>query len=305
MENNVKWITAPSYRDYETIGTPFIKDGKMYSKVKRACDRCCKGVYVCRVENGQPVPHPAYGGVCLKCGGSGYLVKEVRLYTEAEAAKMEAANERAREKREAERRAKMEVEYEQKRLKWLDTNGFTKEGKTFIITGESYSIKDELKENNYIYSPILKWHKSTKDEKYADRLIEIDVNDYFTFSAWGEGWFIAEKKEELAKLIANKSDSPTINSKWLNYEVGEKFDKIPVVFISLKYFDGKFGQSQIVTFQEEGTTNLIKWFTTVKIPYEAGDHLYLSGTIKEKINDKYEDNTEVTVVTRCKMKGGN
>ena len=84
----MEYFTADSYKNWERIGEPFTNSkGKLYTKVKCKCDRCHKGVYVTRVENGVPVPHPAYGGVCLKCGGDGYLMEEVRLYTEKEYAR--------------------------------------------------------------------------------------------------------------------------------------------------------------------------------------------------------------------------
>ena len=301
----MEYMTAASYKDYERIGTPYVKDGKMYTKVKGLCPRCNGlGLIISRVENGQLIPIPVDGGVCYQCLGQKYIYKDVRLYTEKEFTQMEAANERARVKREAERREKMEAEFNQKKAQWLEKNGFNKEGKTFIITGESYSIKDELKSEGYIYHPILKWHKAVKEGNFIDRVIEINVNDYFTFSAWGEGWFIQEKKEKLDKMIANKPENLFVNSDWLNMNIGERFSKLSVTFISLRTFFGRYGQNQIVTFQETGTSNLIKWFTSVNIPYNEGDHLLLSGTIKEKINDKYEDNAKVTIVTRCKMLQG-
>ena len=99
-----KYFTADSYKNWERVGKPFTNSkGKLYTKVKCKCDRCVNGVYVSRIENGAPVPHPNANGVCFQCGGDGYLMEEVRLYTEKEYAAMQKRNEQAREKKEQER----------------------------------------------------------------------------------------------------------------------------------------------------------------------------------------------------------
>ena len=74
----MEYFVADSYTGWELIEAPFEKNGKMYTKARTTCDRCYKGIYVTRVENGVPVPHPNCGGVCFACGGAGYLTKEIR-----------------------------------------------------------------------------------------------------------------------------------------------------------------------------------------------------------------------------------
>ena len=124
---------AKSYVGYEYDETKaYEKNGKMYVSARCKCDRCTKGVYVTRVENGQLIPHPAFGGVCLKCGGSGFITKEVRLYTDKEFERMEKASAKAAERREAAREQKMKAEYANKRAKWLEENGFNENLTTFV-----------------------------------------------------------------------------------------------------------------------------------------------------------------------------
>lgn len=293
MENNIKYVTAPSYKDWEQIGTPIVKEGKMYTRIKQICDRCCHGVYVCRIENGQPVPHPAYGGVCLKCGGAGFVTKEVRLYTEAEAAKMEAANERARVKREAERRAKMEAEFEQKRLKWLSDNEFTKEGKTYVITGDSYSIKDDLKENGFRYNPVLKWHKADPGN-YKDRVVEIDINDIAEASAWGEYHYLTSAQSFVAQKIAPEQEE-TAPSEWVG-TVGDKI-AVTVTFVRKGWCDNRFGGSNIYTFRDTDGNEIV-WFTSVLMDKEVGDTFNIKATVKAHNEYKGKKNT---VISRAKI----
>ena len=293
MENNIKYVTAPSYKDWEQIGTPIVKEGKMYTRIKQICDRCCHGVYVCRIENGQPVPHPAYGGVCLKCGGAGFVTKEVRLYTEAEAAKMEAANERARVKREAERRAKMEAEFEQKRLKWLSDNEFTKEGKTYVIIGDSYSIKDDLKEKGFRYNPVLKWHKADPGD-YKDRVVEIDINDIAEASAWGEYHYLSTAQSFVAQKIAPEQEETT-PSEWVG-TIGDKL-VTTVTFVRKGWCDTRFGGSNIYTFRDVDGAELV-WFTSVLLDKEIGDTFKIKATVKAHNEYKGKKNT---VISRAKI----
>ena len=76
----MKYYTEDRYKGYSLIGEPYYnKSGKLVSMAECKCDRCHKGVYVCRVENGQPIPHPAYEGVCLRCGGAGVIRKEINI----------------------------------------------------------------------------------------------------------------------------------------------------------------------------------------------------------------------------------
>ena len=290
---DIKYVTAPSYKDWEQIGTPLVKEGKMYTKVKQVCDRCCHGVYVCRIENGQPVPHPAYGGVCLKCNGTGFVTKEVRLYTEAEAAKMEERNEAARVKREAERRAKMEAEFDQKKAQWLEKNGFDKEGKTYVVTGDSYAIKDELKEAGFIYNPVLKWHKAEAGD-YADRVVEINVDEVVEFSAWGEGHFRTGALDFVANKIAPPAEDE-VPSEWIG-TIGDKI-AATVTLVRKGWCNNRFGGSNIYTFRD-ANGNEIVWFTSVLMDKEVGDTFNIKATVKAHNEYKGKKNT---VISRAKI----
>lgn len=289
----MEYTTAASYRDWERIGTPLVKDGKMYQKVKQICDRCCKGVYVCRVENGQPVPHPAYGGVCLKCGGTGFLTKEVRLYTLEEAEKMDAANERARAKKEAERRAKMEAEFEQNKIKWLEKNNFNKKGKTYVVIGNSYSIKDELKSAGFIYDKVLRWHKADPGD-YADRCVEVSLEDICVWSAWGEAHYLTSAQDFVNKLICPAEDETT-PSEWVG-TIGEKYLDT-VTLVRKGWCDTRFGGSNIYSFKDE-TGNELTWFTSTLLDKEVGEVFKIRGTIKS--HNEYKGKKS-TILTRVKV----
>ena len=158
----MEFFVANSYKDFEyDIEKRYEKSGKLYVHAKRKCDRCVKGIYICRIENGAPIPHPAYDGVCLKCGGTGVISKEIRLYTEEEKAAMDRQASRRAEKKEQERQAIIErsnAESEQNMKKWWSKNGIGEDGLIWCITGDTYAIKDKLKEMGCRFSPILKWY---------------------------------------------------------------------------------------------------------------------------------------------------
>jgi hypothetical protein len=287
-----EYYVSNSYKSWERIGKPFEKNGKLYTKAKCTCDRCVKGVYVCRVENGQPVPHPAYSGVCLKCGGTGYLTKEIRLYTAKEFEAKERAETRAKEKKAAELEAKMKAEYAIKKAEWMEKNGFNAEGATYIIIGDSYSIKEELKAAGWKFDSVLLWHKADP-AGYEDRVIKIFDKEIIEYSAWGEGHFKTGAKEYVVQKMLPTED---LDLTFVG-EVGDKLKQIAVTLTKKNSFCGKFGLTNILEFRDENKNYLV-WFTSTEPKFEIGDKISLSGTIKE--HKKYKEIPQ-TIVTRCKL----
>lgn len=287
-----KYVTAKKYENAERVSSPFMRDGKLYVNIKTKCDRCVNGVYACGVENGQIKPHPAYGGVCLKCQGAGWLYGEVRLYTPEEREKMDKANARAKEKREAQRQAEIEKSYEKNKSEWLEKNEFNEDGDTYIITGDSYSIRNELKHAGWKFDTVLMWHKANP-AGYEDRVIKVNVNDIFTFTAWGKGVYKEGAYDKIQKLLKENTEPST--SEWFG-EVGEKLEGIPVKVIGKGGFEGRWGYTNIIKFDCDG--NKLTWFTTSAFPAEEGDEVEINATVKS--HDTYNDE-KVTILTRVKI----
>lgn len=295
MEN--KLMVAKSYRGAERVGEPFEKNGKLYQKIKEKCDRCSgHGIIVARVENGQPIPIPVDGGICYSCWGKGYFIKEVRLYTEQEYERMEAANERARQKKAEEREAKMKAEFAGNRIKWLDENGFNADEVTYIYAGaDSYQIKDELKDAGFRFSSTLKWHKATRDEKYADNLIEVKFDEVCTMSAWGKGSYNVGAQKIVEEKIA--AAQPKSTSEWIG-EVGDKLKDIKVQLTRKYSFDSKYGITTVYNFVTEDGNNLT-WFSSTYQPYDIGEWVKIKyTTIKD--HSEYKG-IKSTVITRTKL----
>lgn len=287
--------TAKSYQG-ATIVKEFEKSGKPYAHIRIKCDRCVKGVFAIGVENGQIKPHPVANGVCFKCGGLGYIEKDVRLYTEEELDRMEKAKEAANQRRQADREAKMKEMFSENKRKWLLKNGFNENETTFIVTGDSYSIKDELKAAGFIYDSVLKWHKATTDEKYEDRLTEVKLADIAEWSAWGQAHFTSNAKKKIDELIAG--DQPQATSVWIA-AVGDKIKDLTVKLARKYSFQSKYGMTTVYTFHTpEG--NILTWFSSTVQPFEQGDWLQISSATVKELTE-YKGNQQ-TVITRARLK---
>lgn len=289
------YMTAKTYTDWERIGEPFDKNGKLYQKVKTKCPRCGGlGIVVARVENGQPIPIPVDQGICYQCAGARYLTKEVRLYTEAEFQRMEELNEKNRIKREQEKEAKWEKEFAETKKEWLAHNGFSEDGYTYIVTGNSFSIKDELKAAGWRYDPVLKWHKADPTG-YEDRVIKFHVDQLFEFSAWGKGHYILGCKEIVDKALA--AAQPQSTSTWIG-EVGEKIKGIKVQLVRKYTTETRYGLNTLYSFQtKEG--NILNWWTTTFQAVEVGDWVTIKYATIKKL-DTYKD-VKNTIITRAKL----
>ena len=290
---------ANSYVGYEYDETKaYEKNGKMYVSARCKCDRCTKGVYVTRVENGQPIPHPAFGGICFKCGGSGFITKEVRLYTDKEFEQMEKASAKAAEKREAAREQKMKAEYANKRAKWLEENGFNENLTTFVyFPADSFEVKDNLKDAGFRFSKILLWHIANIPEGYEDKVVEITLDQVAEIGAWGEGFYRPDARTFVDEILKNCRPIEESTSEWL-FEEKERFYDYAVVLKSIRGMETRFGWTQLVKF-EDANGNILQWWTAVEIKAEVGDQVLLTGTVKKF--EEYKGN-KITVVTRCKIK---
>ena len=288
-----EYVVAKKYESGIRVGEPYDKGGKLYTKIKVKCDRCVNGVYACGVENGQIKPHPAYGGVCLKCGGVGYAIHEARLYTPKEKEQMERANKRARERREAERQAEIEKSFAKNKEEWLAKNEFDEDGYTYIITGDSYSIREELKHAGWKFDPVILWHKANP-AGYEERVIKVHVDQLFTFTAWGKGMY-KEGCADTIKLLLKETKEPS-NSEWIGTP-NEKLEGLHVIVKSKGGFEGRFGYTNIYRF-ETPDGNKLTWFTTTNFPAEEGDAVDINATVKS--HDTYDDE-KITIITRVKV----
>ena len=290
----MKYYVADTYKNMERVGEPIKKNGKLYTVVEGACDRCGgTGVFACRVENGYPVPHPAYGGVCLKCGGTGKIAKTVRLYTEGEYNSMQ----KAKAKRKTEAKKTMQARINERRAKamtrWFERNGFNENEETYLIYGNTYPIKDMLKEAGCKFSQELKWHGPAAVEVPADCFVEkIHWSDVYN---WNPDALDMWRTEEGNKFLEDIFTSHTVGT--YVGEIKERLRDMPAVLEKKIECDGKFGWSIMYRFNSSGAQ--LVWFTEKVLDLEEGDECLLTGTVKK--HDIY-GNVKTTYLNRCIIK---
>ena len=73
---------------------------------------------------------------------------------------------------------------------WFAKNGFNEEGTTYVVMGDSYSIKDKLKAAGFKYDPDLKWHAPTPA-------------DFQTFEIKFDEIYIWDDEMAIATLVSN------------------------------------------------------------------------------------------------------
>lgn len=288
----MEYYVADTYRHMERIGNPFEKDGRLYTEVAATCDRCGgSGVFACRVENNHIVPHPAYGGVCLKCNGDGKIKKVVRLYTEKEYNSAQRAKERRQVKAAEAAAARLEARKANAFSKWLERNGFDSEGNTYIISGNTYPIKDELKAVGYKFSKELKWHGSAAVEVPEDCFVDkIHWSDIFDWNeAIFEMNFTTKGFDFLENVFASHSSGEYVG------EIGERLRKIEVIFKGSSNFDGYYGTTNVYRFTYNGAQ--LVWFTQTEKDFEENEQYLLSGTVKDH---KIYGNVKTTYLSRCR-----
>lgn len=104
------------------------------------------------------------GWTCYECGGTGESSTPVieKEYTPEYRAKLD---ERARKRAEA-KRAKQVEEFNNNRLAIAEKYGFNPEGKIYVVTGNTYEIREELREAGAKYRGGINWYFLEKQDRY-------------------------------------------------------------------------------------------------------------------------------------------
>lgn len=290
-----KWFVAPSYAKNSTqIGKAYEENGKMYIKIKMPCPRCG--------ATGHYSYNPMDGTRCFKCNGSKYIIQEVRAYTEKEYTRMQAANERARAKREAEKEAKARdlVENAAKYKHEVALKlGFGEDEKAYLVYGDdTFAIKDKLKELGARFDPTLKWFFSKEvelPEGYKLCVMSFDeLYNYNPQSKWAE--FKEDAKATVSRrMIELKGPSTSV------YYPGvekERIRNITAKVDSIRGFEGMYGYTSVYTFTSGDY--VFVWMTSkCDMGLTVGETVDLTGTIK-----KFDEYMGIrnTYLTRCLVK---
>ena len=186
---------------------------------------------------------------------------------------------------------------------WLLKNGFNENGITYVIGGgNTFEIKDTLKELGCKFSPLLKWHSPQ----------QLDIDGFICISFTFDElyiWVPADKnvvafegamanvkgKISAYSNMRTLSSSSLTNSEWLG-EIGDRIRKVPVKIIGKKDIFSRNGYITLFTF--EYGNSVLCWFTTTTKFEQEGDEVLLSATIKDH---KIYEGQKQTYITRCFM----
>lgn len=237
------------------------------------------------------------GARCWKCGATGHFTHTWTVMTPEYAAKLAAKrDERTRKKNLA------------GRAEFLEHEGFNVDGVTFVVIGNTFAIKDELKAAGAKFNYVLGWHFADKPEAYAS--VELTVTECF----WENDvaalhW---NGTAEIQELIKSRTPHEASASEYLG-EVGKKLTIAATLKKSFS-FENTFGYQTTTTYIhnfEDAEGNVIIWKTTNSLieytcPEDKPGHYeahpfttgVLAGTVKE--HSEYKG-IKQTVLTRCKV----
>ena len=130
-------------------------------------------------------------GKCFKCNGTGKFETEIIERTPEYEKKLAD-----RRLKKAEERFQKEIEQApETNAKFFSSMGLDKEGNAYIVLGNTYPIKDELKAKGARFNPILGWYFDNKPYDYPSEILERNSymvklpNDTYTID-----WSKAEKE---------------------------------------------------------------------------------------------------------------
>lgn len=289
-----KWYVADSYKNFEQLGEPFENEkGKLYIKVKGTCPRCG--------GSGHYSYNPMDGTRCFKCGGTGTTTIAVRAYTEKEYNRLQVANERARQRKEAIAAAKERDLIENAATYKHEVAlklGFSEDEKIYLIYGDdTYAIKDRLKEMGARFDPTLKWYLSSREElPEGYNLCEMSFDELYDYNPKTK-W--ASFKEDAKAIVSRRMVELKGPSTSEFYPAAEKerIRNITAKVSNIRGFEGVYGYTSVYTFTSENY--VFVWMTSkCDLSLTIGETVLLTGTIKKF--DEYMGVNQ-THLTRCSI----
>lgn len=239
------------------------------------------------------------GGVCFLCGGTGkhstqMVVRTVEYQEKLNAQRLEKARKTAGERN----------------AKYLYTMGFSEDGKAWLVMGNTYEIKDQLKTAHCRWDPYFGWHFDHPVSEFPcaeisinDKIPYVDENGNDSESTLGmyadDGTLYMAPQGDIGRwvdLIRNKWKASQAPATEYFGSIGDKI-QIIVKVIRIAGYETQWGYTNIFTFEDfEG--HQFVWKTGSFVELDNGDMANLKGTIKNHSEYKFVKQTELT---RCKV----
>lgn len=255
--------------------------------------------YTCKRCGGQGgLPQWIYTGyTCYECGGTGVAAKPeiFKEYTPEYAAKLEERRLKAREKKRLER-----IEQIKNKLPEIyQDHGFSSEGKIYVVTGNTYEIREELKAAGAKwFSALRSWGFTEDTDKYPTVQISFDECYTVDMETGCVNWNYETGNEDLIK-----SKMPKVENSLESSFIGSIGDKLDQVVTFVRYFEYErdsysgWGKeiARIYKFVDEHG-NILIWNTGSWKTLQEGKRYNLKGKIKE--HNTYNGENQ-TILTRC------
>lgn len=257
------------------------RNGTQYFASRR-CRKCGGSGYINGYEH-------IDGARCWQCGATGFEPKayQWKVYTPEYAQKLADK-----------RRARMLAQAPEENRKKLEQLGFSEDGKTHIVLGDTFAIKDALKSAGAIFNDALGWHFAEQDDRFDTFEIDIrDVAEKNDLNVWqmlpyAEVYAIIK---EMKEALAPKSESEYIGN------VGDTVS-ITATLVSVHTFTTHFtyyGETNYIFKFADENGNTIVWKTSSWQDIKEGERYELKGKVKE--HSEYKGDKQ-TVLTRCRIK---
>jgi hypothetical protein len=179
---------------------------------------------------------------------------------------------------------------------WLEKNGFSADGITYLIGGDTFKIKEYLKENNAKFNRQLKWHSPAiieLSEEYPIKSFSFDE-----LYVWNDELGKAIPTTDLDKKVyAFEAEIAGKSLSQFYGEVGERIRNMKAIYLSSASFNSDYGIKFAHRFKIN--ENLFCWFTAKELDLEDNTPVILSGTVKSHEIYKFEN---ITYLNRCIIK---
>lgn len=182
---------------------------------------------------------------------------------------------------------------------WLKVNGFSESGETYIVMGNSYKIKDMLKEAGFKFSPLLRWHNDNDNLDLTNTDCYYLILDYNTVFVWDEETGTTFLQKDAREILDNIFNPPRESKSEYQGERDQKLSITECEVINVGGYAGAYGYTWIYTFRDK-CDNEYTWFTTVNKGLMIGMKCNVIGTVKDF--NEYKG-VKTTVLTRCKIEG--
>ncbi len=256
------------------------KNGTQYFQ-SRKCRKCGGRGYINGYEH-------IDGARCWDCGATGVEPKPYtwKVYTPEYAQKLADR-----------RRAKMIARAPEANRAYFEKNGFDTDGKTYIVLGNTYDMKDQLKAAGAKFNDALGWHFASKPDGFDTVEVSIsEVGEQNDIGAWNmlpyiEVYTIIKEKKE---ALAPKSESQYIGT------VGDVI-VVTAKLVGIHQYETHFsyyGETNYIYKFTDENGNIIVWKTSSFQQITEGETYEIKGKIKE--HNEYKGEKQ-TVLARCKI----